>query len=49
LQRVETLLYAALPISVLVLAFLIVAQIAPMLRVFTEVMRGLGGMDGLAQ
>ena len=44
LQRVETLLYAALPISVLALAFLIVGQIIPMVRIFTEVMSALGNM-----
>jgi type II secretory pathway component PulF len=47
LQRAETLLYAALPVSVLALAFLIVGQIAPMMRVFTEVMRSLGDMSGM--
>ena len=46
LQRVETLLYAALPISVLALAFLIVGQIIPMVRIFTDVMSALGNMDG---
>jgi type II secretory pathway component PulF len=47
LQRVETLLYAALPISVLALAFLIVGQIVPMLRIFTDVMRSLGDMGSV--
>ena len=46
-QRAETLLYAALPVSVLALAFLIVGQIAPMMRVFTDMMRSLGDMSGL--
>jgi general secretion pathway protein F len=48
LHRVETLLYAALPVSVLALAFLIVGQIAPMLRIFTSIMGALGdlGADG---
>jgi hypothetical protein len=41
---VETLLYAALPISVLALAFLIVGQIIPMVRIFTDVMSALENM-----
>jgi len=46
LHRAETLLYAALPVSVLALAFLIVGQIAPMLKVFTSIMRTLTDVDG---
>jgi hypothetical protein len=49
LHRVETLLYAALPVSVLALAFLIVGQIVPMVHVFTGVMGALGGMDGVGE
>lgn len=46
-HQVETLLYAALPVSVLALAFLIVGQILPMMRVFTNLMQTLGDMgDG---
>jgi type II secretory pathway component PulF len=44
LHRVETLLYAALPISVLALALMIVGQILPMLHVFTRMMQTLGDM-----
>jgi type II secretory pathway component PulF len=45
LHRVETLLYAALPISVLALALLIVGQIMPMMHVFTRMMQTLGDMS----
>jgi hypothetical protein len=46
LHQVETLLYAALPVSVLALAFLIIGQIAPMLKVFTDIMRALTDATG---
>ena len=41
-HRIEMLLYAALPVCVLALGFLIVLQVLPMLRLFTGLMRTLG-------
>jgi type II secretory pathway component PulF len=46
-HRTEVLLYAALPVSVLMLGFLIVSQVAPLFRVFIGIMRSLGDMDGI--
>ena len=43
-QRVDGLLYAALPVSVLVLALLILGQMAPILRVFGSFMEVLGSL-----
>jgi hypothetical protein len=40
-------LYAVLPISVLVLGFLIVGQLVPMLRVFGKMVGGLVNTDGI--
>jgi type II secretory pathway component PulF len=41
LQRVDMLLYAALPFSVLCLGLLVLSQAGPMMRLFSAVMRGL--------
>ena len=46
IHRVEMLLYAALPVSVLVLGVLILAQVLPILRLFLGMMEMLGGMGG---
>ena len=44
-QRAEVLLYAVLPVSVLVLGFLIVGQLVPMLRIFGNLVGGLVNTD----
>jgi type II secretory pathway component PulF len=44
-QRVEMMLYAALPVSVLVLGLLILMQVLPMVRLFAGVMRALSNTD----
>ena len=46
IHRLEIMLYAVLPVSVLALGFLIVCQTVPMTRAFLDVMRALGGMSG---
>jgi type II secretory pathway component PulF len=46
MHRLEMMLYAVLPASVLALGFLIVCQTAPVTRAFFEIMRLFGGMDG---
>ena len=46
-HRVEMLLYAALPVAVLVLAGLIFLQTYPLLRVFVGMLDALGGNGGL--
>ena len=46
MQRLETMLYATLPVSVLVLGFLILCQITPMLLAFSGIMQSLGDMGG---
>ncbi len=45
MQRVEMMLYAALPVSVLVLGLLILMQVLPMARLFAGVMRALSSME----
>lgn len=40
-HRVEMLLYAALPVSVLALGFVIMAQVTPMARMFASLMRAM--------
>jgi type II secretory pathway component PulF len=44
-RRAEVVLYAVLPISVLVLGFLIVGQLVPMLRIFGNMVGGLVNAD----
>lgn len=44
--RIELLLHAALPVAVLVLGVLIVAQLTPVLRALTTMLNLLGGVDG---
>lgn len=46
MYRLETLLYAVLPVSVLALGFLILGQVTPMLMAFTSIMRSLGDIGG---
>jgi type IV pilus assembly protein PilC len=46
-QRTEMMLYAALPVSVLLLGGVIVAQVLPVLRLFLQLMDGISGMDGM--
>jgi type II secretory pathway component PulF len=47
MQRVEMMLYAALPVSVLALGLLILMQVLPMARLFAGVMRALCTADGM--
>ena len=44
-RRAEVVLYAVLPVSVLVLGFLIVGQLVPMLRIFGNMVGGLVNAD----
>ena len=44
-RRAEVILYAVLPVSVLVLGFLIVSQLVPMLRIFGNLVNGLVNTD----
>ena len=44
--RIEMLLYAALPVSVLLLGLLIVAQMAPMMHVVIRLIDSLGDAGG---
>jgi hypothetical protein len=46
MHRLETMLYATLPVSVLALGFLIVGQITPMMLALTSIMRSLGDIGG---
>lgn len=43
MHRLNMMLYAVLPVSVMVLGFLIVCQVAPMARLFLSLMNLLGG------
>lgn len=43
--RVELMLYAFLPVSVLMLGFMLVGQVAPMLQFFTQMMNSLGSLE----
>lgn len=46
-HRVELLLYAALPVSVLALGLLILAQVLPMMHLFVKVMRSMSEVSGV--
>jgi type II secretory pathway component PulF len=46
IHRVEMLLYAVLPVSVLALGFLILAQVLPLLQLFLRMMQMLGDVGG---
>ena len=47
MQRVEMMLYAALPVSVLALGLLILLQVLPMVRLFAGIMRAMTNVDGI--
>jgi type II secretory pathway component PulF len=49
IHQVEVLLYAALPVSVLALGVLILAQVLPMVRLFAGLMRSLISDCGMAE
>ena len=46
-RRAEVVLYAVLPVSILVLGFLIVGQMVPMMRIFGKMVGGLINTDGI--
>jgi type II secretory pathway component PulF len=46
MHRLEMMLYAVLPASVLALGFLIVCQIVPVTRTLLDLMSAFGGIDG---
>jgi hypothetical protein len=48
-HRVEVLLYAALPVSVLGLGLLILSQVLPMARTFAGLMRSISDVGDLGE
>jgi hypothetical protein len=48
-HKIEMLLYAVLPVSILVLGILILMQVTPMLRLFFGLMNGLSNTEGMGE